>query len=216
MNTPPSCARGLSCKTGHAYQCVGMPMGWSHAPGMFTDLLCPVVREIRTPGWRRRAQTGAPGRALWYIDDFLLMGETAIEAAALRDRTAELFSRLGLAMNPKKCQWQPVQALLHLGLVIDTRSGHFRIHTCRTVGGQCSRQARGSSPKTWCKYVSLAGGRRTLLRSANTISTPRTRATNTPCSSLAGFGTARLGTPRIPATRMALRAARATHPPIPG
>ena len=22
---------------GRYYQCVGMPMGWSHAPGMFTD-----------------------------------------------------------------------------------------------------------------------------------------------------------------------------------
>ena len=150
-------------------------MGWSHAPGIFTDLISPVVREIRTPGWRRRSRQGVPGRILWYIDDFLLMGKTAREVEALRDRTASLFESLGLAMNPKKCQWDPVQALLHLGLVVDTRTGHFRVDPARlrriqtqakTLLQAAARQQRRVPKRDLAAFTGLAQFTSLAVRSA--------------------------------------------------
>ena len=118
---------------GRLYQYRVLPFGWSHAPGAFTTLLAPVVAELRSPGWARARKGGRtrgrarPGRLLWYLDDFLLLGRTPDEAEALRERAAALFDELGLCLRREKCQWEAVQRLEHLGLVVDTVEGVFAV-----------------------------------------------------------------------------------------
>ena len=48
------------------YQIDALNMGWTRSPQVFTDALRPVVRELRRRGIR----------ILWYLDDFLICGET--------------------------------------------------------------------------------------------------------------------------------------------
>ena len=61
-----------------AYELVGLNMGWTRSPGVFTDFLRPVVRYLR----RRQV------RLLWYLDDFLVAGRSRRLAARAQDTRA--------------------------------------------------------------------------------------------------------------------------------
>ena len=100
-----------------AYTIEALNMGWTRSPEVFTDALRPAVRWLRARGVR----------LLWYLDDFLICGATPEECAHARDLTVELFRQLGLLIKREKCVWTPTQQIEHLGMLVDTVRGEFRV-----------------------------------------------------------------------------------------
>ena len=137
------------------FQLVGLNMGWSHSPGVFTDFL-------RLPVQHLRQRHG--GRLLWYLDDLLLMGRTVEDTARLRDIAAALFARLGLTLKESKCVWEPVQKLKHLGLVIDSVKKVFEVDSdkvakvrqqARALLGEAGTTCRRASKRKVAQFVGL-------------------------------------------------------------
>ena len=73
-----------------------------------------------------RNQRWKGARMLPFMDDYLFLCGTREEALELRERVENLLQKLGLARNPEKGQWEPVQTLTHLGLEIDTTTYELR------------------------------------------------------------------------------------------
>ncbi|KAK3233369.1 hypothetical protein CYMTET_56327 [Cymbomonas tetramitiformis] len=80
-------------------------------------------------GGREEHQQGA--RVLPYMDDFLLLLSSRIEALRARELTSRVLVRLGLSRNEKKRQWEPTQLVEHLGLEVDLKAGQFRVTPAR-------------------------------------------------------------------------------------
>ena len=150
---------------GKLYRYVGMPFGWNLAPGIFTDLMEPMVRELRSPGWARGGQMGTPGRVLWYLDDLLLCAQGIRATEELRDRAAQLCADLGLTLQREKCQWVPTQRLEHLGLVVDSARGRFGVgpaklqrvrREAKELLAQAARRQRRAPKRQLAKFAGLA------------------------------------------------------------
>ena len=108
------------------FRYVAMPFGWNLAPGHFCRLLEPVVKSLRSPGWRS-GRPGAGARLLWYLDDWLLMARSECESRELTRRFLYLLQRCGLSVNEEKCTLEPTQRIKHLGLVVDSALGTFEL-----------------------------------------------------------------------------------------
>jgi hypothetical protein len=102
-------------------------------------------------------------RVLPYMDDFLVLCRSHAEALEARSYVQAVLDLLGLRRNPTKGEWEPVQALTHLGLGVDTVSGKFfvpperllRLQSfARDLLGQASRN-RGLLPTR--KLAAFAG-----------------------------------------------------------
>ncbi|KAK3287371.1 hypothetical protein CYMTET_5118 [Cymbomonas tetramitiformis] len=74
---------------------------------------------------REEHQHGA--RVLPYMDDFLVLLNSRIEALRARELTSRVLVRLGLPRNEKKGQWEPTQLMEHLGLEVDLKAVQFRV-----------------------------------------------------------------------------------------
>ena len=102
-------------------RCVGLPFGSSQSPGEYVDLMSVPVGHLRSPP--------RPLRLLVYLDDVLIMARTPEAAAEARDRLASLYQRLGLSLHKTKGQFEPVTALVHLGVRLDSVAGTFGVDT---------------------------------------------------------------------------------------
>ncbi|GLI65770.1 hypothetical protein VaNZ11_009366, partial [Volvox africanus] len=131
------------------YEMNALPMGWLNSPYWFTKIMRNVVRFWRDPiaavggkkcrvtppmpphqfiptcGSGRPARLGA--RVLPYLDDFLFVFSSKEQASLGARWVRETIEFLGLACHPTKCQWEPSQAVYHLGITVNTASGLFEV-----------------------------------------------------------------------------------------
>lgn len=87
----------------------GMPMGWSHAPIIFTRVLDPLVEWLRAQGCQ----------VIKYLDDFLITGGTPREVERARDMLISGLHDLGFVISVKKSVLVPTQKIIFLGMGID-------------------------------------------------------------------------------------------------
>ena len=88
-----------------------LPMGLSSSPRIFTKVLKPLFSHLRSK---------FGDICLSYIDDSLYIGEFAVHCAETTLHAVDLFSRLGLKINPEKSVIVPSQTIEFLGFVIDS------------------------------------------------------------------------------------------------
>ncbi|KAK3273359.1 hypothetical protein CYMTET_18397 [Cymbomonas tetramitiformis] len=156
---------------GELFQCGALPFGWNDSPRTFVKVMKVLVECLRSPRsvkgaeaakrkhlgercdgagqfaagvcGREEHQQGA--RVLHYMDDFLLLLSSRIEALRARELTSRVLVRLGLSRNEKKGQWEPTQLVEHLGLEVDLKVGQFRVTTGETA--QDSSAVQGASQR---------------------------------------------------------------------
>ncbi|KAK3246580.1 hypothetical protein CYMTET_43889 [Cymbomonas tetramitiformis] len=144
---------------GELFQCGALPFGWNDSPRIFVKVMKVLVECLRSPRsaedrrevrklqsgskvrrrWAVRRRAGGCGReehqqgarVLPYMDDFLLLLSSRIEALRARELTSRVLVRLGLSCNEKKGQWEPTQLVEHLGLEVDLKAGQFRVTPAR-------------------------------------------------------------------------------------
>ena len=102
---------------------------------------------------------------LWYIDDVLVICPSPRAVRATREYVAHTLDLLGLQRNPTKGEWEPTQSLTHLGLIVDTRTGHFRLtkkreksirKLARTLGTMSARRGRWVPARTLARFIGTA------------------------------------------------------------
>ena len=93
------------------------PFGLSSAPYLFTKLLKPVLRF-----WRSH---GIP--IVIFFDDGLggAANELSAKINTLKGRTDLV--RLGFVINEEKSHWTPVQIIVWLGLIMNTKNGTSKV-----------------------------------------------------------------------------------------
>ena len=117
-----------------------LPFGLGLAPRVFTKMMVPVRSRLISLGVN----------TLFYLDDWLIVGDSQEDCARMIDITLSVGKEMGLAFNIPKSHLCPSQSLTWLGLVWDTVS--------QTVALSVRNRAR-----CWSK-VFLAIHSRTLSR----------------------------------------------------
>lgn len=95
---------------GQHYRFVAMPFGLALAPRTFTKILRPVVGHLRSRGVR----------LLIYLDDILLLAESADQAISQTQLMVDLLSDLGFSINFPKSQLTPQRTAEYLGFKINS------------------------------------------------------------------------------------------------
>lgn len=95
---------------GRTYQCLAMLFGLTAAPRVFTRVLQPLVKVLRSEGIR----------IVVYLDDFLVLGRSLAETRKNVARTLQLLTELGWLVNVEKSVLVPSQQLVYLGIAIDS------------------------------------------------------------------------------------------------
>lgn len=155
----------------------GMPMGWSHAPIIFTRALDPLVMWLRSRGCR----------VLKYLDDFLVTGETREEVIRARDMLISELLDMKFAISTKKSVLEPTQQIVFLGMGIDLAAREFYwpadkaqsiVERAQSIlelsreGRSCTKELQSFVGKTafLCQVVPLAASWRRHLEKASTQS----------------------------------------------
>jgi hypothetical protein len=105
----------LSCSK--MYEFKVLPFGLCTAPYIFTKLLKPVLKLIRTCGFLSSC----------YLDDICLMGDTYFSCMSNVGKTQELLEALGFILNRDKSCMTPSQSCKYLGFVVDSKYWHVSL-----------------------------------------------------------------------------------------
>ena len=120
---------------GEALQYVGLPMGWSDSPYIFSRVMREFVSILR----RRKPILDDSGeqsmvrhcrwivKVLPYLDDFLFIVRTKRQGVGIGRYIKAVMKALGLAWSEGKSAWAPVQCIQHLGLIVDSVRGQFQV-----------------------------------------------------------------------------------------
>ena len=163
------------CVNGQLWRLASLPMGWCLSPYYFCELMKVWVRAMRAPSVvappgrrsRKRGKMRPPSsargaRLLPYVDDFLFLAHSLAAALLLRARVESLLTRLGLKRNPRKGEWEPTQALTHLGMIVDLKQGLFiapseKLQAVATLAkGLLGRAARNRHWRGWQAKLSFS------------------------------------------------------------
>lgn len=89
-----------------------LPFGLSTSPFVFTKLLKPVLKLLRSQGYL----------SVNYLDDFLCIGRTYYECLQNVNATVKLLSQLGFVLNREKSNLKPDKKCKFLGFLLDTEN----------------------------------------------------------------------------------------------
>ncbi len=106
---------------GKAYQYRVLPFGLALSPRTFTKVVDAVLAPLRLQGIR----------ILNYIDDWLILAQSEMEAARHRDVVLTHMKQLGLRLNAKKSVLSPVQRTTYLGVVWNSTTMQARMSPAR-------------------------------------------------------------------------------------
>ena len=95
---------------GKTYQFTCLPFGLAPSPMYITKLYRHVVQHLQEQGHR----------LMIYIDDLLILGDTAEQCKATTDAVSKLLKDLGAIINEEKSVLQPTQKMEYLGFVLDS------------------------------------------------------------------------------------------------
>ena len=95
---------------GEVFQFTCLPQGLSSAPRIFTKVLKPVFASLRKHGHQ----------IIGYIDDSLVVSNTAEELMSSVQTAANLFDSLGFTINLQKSVLRPTQQIEYLGFILDS------------------------------------------------------------------------------------------------
>ncbi|CAG8608830.1 15905_t:CDS:2 [Cetraspora pellucida] len=90
------------------YTFTTLPFGLSTSPLIFTNILCSVIKHLRTSGIRIVA----------YLDDLLIVGNTKLKTIKHLDTIINLLTLLGFAINWKKSKLIPSKSIKFFGFTI--------------------------------------------------------------------------------------------------
>jgi hypothetical protein len=96
---------------GRTYEFQCLPFGLSSAPRAFTKLLKPVVAVLRSSGIR----------IVIYLDDILVMHQSAMELVNIFNMVLTLLRNLGFLVKMEKCSLHPTQELVFLGALLNSK-----------------------------------------------------------------------------------------------
>lgn len=102
---------------GKLYRFRVLPFGLTSAPRVYTKVMRPVAAHLRSKGVR----------LIVYLDDWLIIGETAEVVLNHVTIAVNLFEELGLKVNYEKSHMKPVTCLEFLGFVISSVSQQISI-----------------------------------------------------------------------------------------
>ena len=92
------------------FQFTVLPFGLSSAPYIFTKLLKPIVKKWRSQG----------NSIVIFLDDGLGAGRTYTLAKIFSLQAHADLLKFGFLPNESKCEWDPIQEITWLGVVINT------------------------------------------------------------------------------------------------
>lgn len=97
------------------FQC--LPFGLCTAPWVFSKLMKPVAKRLRSRGWL----------SVVYLDDWLLIGDNFAQCKSNIEETASLLSSLGFIINENKSSLVPAQQCQFLGCILDSVEFQLRL-----------------------------------------------------------------------------------------
>ncbi|KAK3239227.1 hypothetical protein CYMTET_50827 [Cymbomonas tetramitiformis] len=107
---------------------------------------------------REEHQQGA--RVIPYMDDFLVITSSQLEAFRARELASRVLTRLGIGRNEKKGQWGATQLVEHHGLEVDLAAGQFRVNPASLQKIHVQAKAllnEASRQRHWLPARKLAG-----------------------------------------------------------
>lgn len=126
------------------YEFTCVPFGLASAPFCFTKLMKPIVSNLRQQGVL----------CVNYLDDFLIIGDTAEKCSANTKKLTGLLERLGFIINWEKSILTPNTKQKFLGFIFDSNEMEISLPTEKR---QCIKYwAVQLRNKTSCKIRDLA------------------------------------------------------------
>lgn len=129
---------------GRLYQFTCLPFGLCICPYIFTKIMKPVVRRLRSRGLA----------STLYIDDWFLIAETREACLYNIQVTVQLLEFLGFVINYKKSQLTPEYRCKFLGFLLD--SSQMRIELTVEKREKISKMTTSLLNKKCCKILDLS------------------------------------------------------------
>lgn len=145
---------------GGVYQYTCLPFGLAVSPYVFTKVTKPIIAFLRRKGYK----------LIVYLDDVLVVAETAEEATLICEEAQQNFMQAGFKINLEKSVIKPTQKLEFLGFLVDTRELTFAlpVEKIRRIQSLANDflQKQSVTPREVACFVGLITAAKTALRSS--------------------------------------------------
>jgi len=124
-------------------------------------------------------------RCLMYLDDLIVLNSSTTEAHAAVKLVRRAVAESGLSVNDAKCNWEPTQKLLHLGVEINTVTGTFKVPSRRVGALRATAHELLRHQAGHCRWVPAKLLARLLgLAAASQVAVPTARLWSRACHDL--------------------------------
>src|SRR3989338_1922727 len=102
---------------GRNYRYRALPMGFSESTRIFSKLVKLAIDRARMEGIR----------LVFYVDDILILARSEMESRAHTTRVIEILEHLGFSIQPGKCQLDPKNTVIFLGMELHSKDMMIRL-----------------------------------------------------------------------------------------